>query len=285
MSRHVRFILMLVFSLTLAMQCYAGVKGAVITRVKDKSPVALSQLMRDVEASDLVMIGEAHDNLKHHQMQIALIRSLTAKKIPFAIGLEMFQADSQQQLDDWTEGKITEQNFKEIFDHNWSQDWKMYRDIFLYARDNRIPMVGLNIPKETVMKVSREGYDSLTPAEKKGLPQGTNCDLNNPHTVFLKKSFKNVFDHVTNGKVFTYFCEAQTIRNSGMAMNIARYMKKHPGRKIVGLAGVWHSVRNAVPEQLEQNGIKLDCTVIIPAIPELNAGNATTGEADYVISL
>src|SRR6266567_4111612 len=181
MFRHVRFILMLLFSLTLAVQCYAEVKGAVITRVKDKSPVALSQLMKDIEASDLVMIGEAHDNLKHHQMQLALIRSLTAKKIPFAIGLEMFQADSPQQLDDWTEGKITEQNFKEIFDHNWSQDWKMYRDIFLYARDNHIPMVGLNIPKEIVMKVSREGYDSLTPAEKKGLPQGTSCDLNNPH--------------------------------------------------------------------------------------------------------
>jgi len=282
MSRTVRLILMLAISLAITTQAYAD---AAIIRMSDKQNVSLSQLISAAAHSDLVFIGEAHDNKKHHEMQLALIRSLRAKKLPLAIGLEMFQADSQESLDDWTEGRISEQAFQVIYASNWSQDWSLYRDIFLFARDNHIPMIALNIPKEIVTKVSRQGYASLSTEDKKNLPQGTSCDLNNPHTAFLKKSFQEVFKHVTNGRIFDSFCEAQTLRNSGMAMNIARYVKKHPGRKVVALAGMWHAVKNAIPETLERNGNKLTYTVVLPELPELNSKNATTDEADYMIGL
>jgi len=282
MFRAMRLILMLAIPLALCVDAYAG---AVITRMRDRENVGLSQLTADAEHSDLILIGEAHDNQKHHEMQLALIRSLWAKKIPLAIGLEMFQADSQGLLDDWTEGRMSEQSFQTVYARNWSLEWPLYRDIFLFARDNHIPMVALNIPKELVTKVSRQGYASLTPEEKKDLPQGTSCDLNNPHTAFLRSSFKEVFKHVTNGRIFDYFCEAQTLRNSGMAMNIARYAKKHPGIKIVALAGIWHAAKNAIPEQLQRNGSKQTYTVILPEIPELNSKNATTEVADYMIGL
>ena len=282
MSKTVRLIAMLIISVALSGEAYAG---AVITRMNDRHNIGMSQLMADAQKSDLIMIGEAHDSKNHHDIQLALIRALWAEKTPLAIGLEMMESDSQQQLDDWTEGKMSEESFQKIFAANWSLDWRLYRDIFIFARDNRIPMAALNVPKDIVKKVSRRGYASLTPEERKMLPKGTTCDLNNPHTVFLEKSFKGLFNQVTNGRIFTYFCEAQTLRNSGMAMNIAQYVKQHPGRKIVGLAGIWHAVRNAVPEQLERTGSKLVSTVILPEIPELTAGNATTGEADYMLGL
>jgi len=68
-----------------------------------------------------------------------------------------------------------------------------------------------------------------------------------------------------------------------MAMNIARYATKHPGRTIVPLAGIWHAVKNAIPETLQRSGSKLTYTVILPEIQELNSRNAGTGEADYMI--
>jgi uncharacterized iron-regulated protein len=279
MSTAARWLLTVVVSLALTGEAYAGVT---ITRMSDRQKISMSQLLTGAESSDLVLIGEAHDNIVHHEMQLSLIRALSAQK-PIAIGLEMMQADSQRQLDEWTEGKLSEQNFQKVFAVNWSEDWRLYRNIFIFARDNHIPMIALNVPKEIVKKVSQHGFQSLTAEEKGDLPQGTTCDLNNPHTAFLEKSFKSVFTHVTNGKIFTYFCEAQTLRNSGMAMNIARYVKKHPGRKIVGLMGIWHAVRNAVPEQLERNGSKLESTVILPELPELKAANATAGEVDYLV--
>jgi len=256
----------------------------VIIRTRDGRSVSFSQLVEDAVKSDLVLIGEAHDDKSHHEMQLALIRALWEKNIPLAIGMETMEAGSQQQLDAWTEGRMSEENFQMVFADNWSMDWGLYREIFIFARDNRVPMLALNVPKEIVQKVSRQGFASLTPEERKDLPQGTTCDLRNPHTALLRKAFQQNFLHLKNMNTFTYFCEAQTVRNSGMAWNIARYAEKNADRKIVALTGTWHAIKNAIPEQLERNGSKLGYTVIIPEIPELPQGSAAASEADYIIS-
>lgn len=281
MFHAVRLILALAVALALPLDACAA---PLITRVSDRQEVPLSQLVSAAERSDLIMIGEVHDDQKHHELQLAVIRSLWERKVPLAIGLEMFDPGSQRLLDDWTDGKLSEQEMKAIYAKNWSFDWSFYRAIFLYARDHRVPLVALNIPKEIATKVSRQGYASLSEEEKKGLPQGTSCDLNNPHTAFLEKSFKHLFQRVTRGRLFSNFCEAQTVRNSGMAMNLASYLKKRPGTRIVAITGVWHAVRNAVPEQLRRHDAKKSSTVILPEIAELNLENATPDVVDYLVS-
>jgi len=259
-----------------------AIVGGVITRMSDSQAVTFSQMITDTEGSDVIFVAEIHNHKLHHEIQLEVIRSLRAKKIPLAIGLEMFQADNQRQLDDWIEGKMTEQSFKAVYARNWSYDWSLYRDIFIFARDNRIPMIALNIPKEIVIKVARQGFASLTPEERKNLPSGVTCDLNGPQTEFLKKTFQEVFKHEANGKIFTYFCEAQAVRNSGMAMIIANDQKRHPGRKLVALAGTWHAVKHGIPESLagiDSPGYK----VILPEIAELGTRNATSAITDYLI--
>jgi uncharacterized iron-regulated protein len=286
MRKALSLILMVSVILSITATAFAA---ASITRVIDRKKVTPDQLVSAAERTDLVMIGEAHDSKAHHALQLSLIQALWAKKLPMAIGLEMIESTSQKALDSWTQGKLSEQEFLAVYAKNWSLDWSLYRDIFIFARDNRIPMAGLNISKELVIKVSRLGFAALTPEERKDLPQGTTCDLNNPHTAFLKSSFQEVFNHVskTRGieRNFSYFCEAQTLRNSGMAVNIIRYTSKHPGTKIVTLAGIWHAVKNGVPEQLERNGSKLSTTVILPELPELNTGNTEPDVADYLVSM
>jgi len=277
-----KLLLLLLLSMALPLQAYAG---TTITRLADKKAVTMQQLTAQAEAAELVLVGEVHDNPAVHDLQLAVVHYLNAKKLPLAIGLEVMQSDSQQQLDDWVNGKLSEEDFREVFSKNWSYDWRLYRDIFILARDNKIPMVGLNVPKELVKKVSRQGYKALTDEEKKKLPQGTNCDLNNPHTLFLEKSFQGLFTNVTNGRVFEYFCQAQTLRNSGMAANIAQYAKKNPKTKIVVLAGIWHAVKNAIPEQLARNGSKMTSIVIMPEIQEFSEGKASVEVIDYLVKV
>jgi len=251
----------------------------VITRLSDRQSIKFSQMITDTEGSDVIFVAETHDSKQHHELQLDVIRSLRAKKVPLAIGLEMFQANSQGQLDDWVAGRITEQDFKTVYAGNWTYDWSLYRDIFIFARDNRIPMVALNIPKEIVFKVARQGFASLTTEERKNLPSGVTCDINKPQTEFLRRTFQNVFGHEARGKVFTYFCEAQGVRNSGMATIIANDLKAHPGRKLVALAGTWHAVKHGIPERLAG----ISSMVIIPEIAELGRRNATSAIADYLI--
>jgi hypothetical protein len=56
----------------------------------------------------------------------------------------MVPANEQRQLDLWTEGKMSETVMQGVFGEHWS-NWNLYRDIFLFARDNRIPMVALDV--------------------------------------------------------------------------------------------------------------------------------------------
>jgi uncharacterized iron-regulated protein len=282
MSTTRRLALSLILSLALS---GAASAHEVFTRTSDGQNVSFTQLILETGKADLLLVGESHDNMTHHDLQLSLIRTLWEKKVPLAIALEMFQSDSQQVLDQWTEGKLNEHTFMLAFVQNWSLDWNMYRDIFRFARDNGIPMIAMNVPAAIVRKVAHNGFDSLTPQEKKNLPVAATCDLNNPHTIFLRKAFQAVPSHVSNQKSFTYFCEAQTLRNGAMAWTLDSYAKKHPGTKIVGLTGIWHAIKKGIPEQLERNGSKLACTVIIPEIPELSLTDTGAAQADYMVDL
>lgn len=281
MYRAFRFSLMLclLFALPLTVSAHT-----IITRMSDRHTVSMSELADAARKTDVVLLGESHDEMYHHELQLELIRSLLAGNGALAIGLEMMQSDYQKELDAWVEGRLSEAGMEAVFEGNWS-DWPMYREIFLFARDNRVPMVALNVPMEIVKKVSKHGFAALTPEERKDLPTGTSCDLTNPQIVFLRKAFQAVANHAQNGKLFSNFCEAQTVRNSGMAMNMDRYVRKNPGRKLVVLTGIWHAVRYAIPDQLQRSGSKLSSTVILPETPYMNSDNSGTGEADYLVEL
>jgi uncharacterized iron-regulated protein len=271
----------LIFLCLIIVPVNAGADGQIM-RLSDRVPVSFVQMMADVQSIDVTMIAETHDSKKHHDLQLDIIRSFHAKKVPLAIGLEMFQTDFQKQLDDWVEGKLPEQKFKEVYAKNWSYDWSLYRELFLFARENHIPMVALNVPKTIVFKVAKKGFESLTPDERKNLPLGITCDINRPQTEFLKKTFVGVFGHEAKGQQFSYFCEAQAVRNSGMALIIANNQKRYPGRKLVALAGTWHAVKHGIPERFPGSN-NVSYRVLLPEISELGARNVTSDIADYLI--
>jgi len=248
-----------------------------IIRMSDREGIGLEQMITDVQGSRVILIGETHTTKSHHELQLAIIRALHEKGIPLAIGLEMFPAESQQKLDKWNEGKFIEPSFRWIFSQNWSGDWLLYRDIFVYARVNHIPLVALNISRQTMSKVMHGGFSSLGPADKKNLPPDVTCVLDTRYTEFLKMVYSG---HTKNDETFTFFCEAQTLYNNGMAWNVARYLKSNPKRTIVILAGAWHVVKNAIPEQLERfPGVT--CNVIIPELPGFSNEDASSRDADY----
>ncbi|MCM0083318.1 ChaN family lipoprotein [Geomonas sp. Red32] len=276
-------ILVLLMLLSIQFAPTPGQADENIVRMRDGMFVSYRDLLDAAAGSDLVLFGETHDNRGHHQMQLNLVRSLWERDVPLAIGLEMVSTEGQQALDDWVEGKIDEAAFRTIFTAGWPMDWTLYRGIFMYAREKRIPMVALNIPAPLVRKVAQRGFSSLTAEERKGLPEGASCDLNTPHTAFLKKTFLSIGPHRAVTSTFTYFCEAQALRNSGMALNVARYLKRHPGTRMVVLTGIWHAIKAGIPVKLDQDGGHFTSTVILPLFPDLLPQQVGPDNADYMV--
>jgi len=247
--------------------------------VGDKKGADLAEVVTNVERADVIFIGEIHYNAQHHKAQLDIIRSLHAKKLPMAIGLEMFTPEDQQQLDNWTAGKLDEDSFLPIYARNWSYGWQLYRDLFIFARDNRIPLIALNIPKPVISKLMKHGPSVLQESE---IPPKISWSLNEAQTDYMNIISRQVFGNSPPEKYVARLCEAQALRNSGMAWNIMKYKQKHAADKVVVLAGTWHAAKHGVPDRLAAYG-KLTYKVILPELTELSLENATVKEADYLI--
>ena len=107
---------------------------------------------------------------------------------PLAIGLEMFQHSNQADLDRWVNGDYREEDFEELYLQNWSIPWALYRDIFLYARKEGIPMLGLNVPPEITKQVARNGFASLTDEQVGQLPEVA-CKIDEAYMSFIRRVF------------------------------------------------------------------------------------------------
>jgi uncharacterized iron-regulated protein len=252
-----------------------------LVRISDKKKVSFDAMMQDVRRSDIIVIGEIHGIPQHHEMELEIIASLHEADIPFIIGMEMFRSENQKDLDSWTSGAMPMDRFVPAYYRNWSMKWALYADIFLYAREHRIPIAGLNIPDEIATAIARRGYSALTSDERQRLPAGISCTIDENYRAFIRKAYT---DHgKKDERSFEHFCEAQMVWDKSMAVNLVSSLKANPGKKAVVLAGVGHAWRRGIPEQLSLLS-KYRTRVVLPLMAdEADLKGITVGDADYVI--
>jgi uncharacterized iron-regulated protein len=274
-----RIVLLLMASV---MPLWVGCQDGGVVRLKDQATIPFDQMVGEVSKSRVIVVGETHDNQADHDLQLKIIRTLREGGLPLAVGLEMFRAESQELLDKWWRWGMSTEQFEAIYRENWGMPWPLYRDIFLYSRQKRIPLVGLNVAREVVSKVAREGYGSLTETERKKLPPGITCTLDEAYRSFIRKTFT---EHAqSSGRSFDHFCEAQMLWDTAMAIYALEYLDKNPGSRMVILAGSVHAWKQAIPRQIATMRPDMTVSVILPA-PGGKAGQEklTAEDADYLV--
>jgi len=228
--------------------------------------------------SRVVLVGEKHTAAGHHEAQLNVIRMLHESGAQVAVGLEMFRAESQEILDRWVAGEISESRFQEAYYDNWNFPWTMYDDIFLYARQQKIPLVGLNVPRDITRQVSRRGFSSLTD-EQRGKLSNVTCRVDREYMEFIRRAYGA---HGHGNMDFLYFCEAQLVWDSVMAVGAIDYVESRPGSVMVLLAGTGHARKQAIPAQIRDRR-DLPLTVILPEVPgEMDRDTLDAGDADFI---
>ncbi len=252
-----------------------------VLRVRDGRVISFDRMITELAPANIVLVGEVHDQPLHHRLELAVIRALHRSGRPIAIGLEMFRAEDQGILDAWTAGTLPRERFLPAYYDNWRMPWPLYRDIFQYARAQHIPMVGLNIPERIAEDVARNGFASLSAAQKQGLPPGVTCDVDATYRAFIRRAFTEHRHGLGSG--FQHFCEAQLVWDKAMAWHLVEYEKKHPGTTVVVLAGVGHAWRRGIPAEVARSA-KLRIAVVLPVVPDrVEQNGISTGDADYLM--
>ncbi len=231
----------------------------------DRQLVPLEALIPQLSTRRVVLVGENHDRYDHHLAQLAVIRALhEARPDGWAIGLEFFQQPFQPHLDAYIAGEIDEPILLERSEYfqRWGYDYRLYRPIFRYAREQGIPLVALNVAAELVAAVSRKGLDGLDAEERACLP-----DPLPPVDEAYRERLRVIYEQhpQTAGGGFERFVEVQRLWDAGMAASAAEYLRAHPERGMVLLAGSGHiAPPGSIPERLEQRLGSVSSAVLLP---------------------
>jgi uncharacterized iron-regulated protein len=253
-------------------------RESAIVRVEDGREIPFAAMVEDLASVPLVFLGELHDRRSHHDAQLEVIRALAERDRPVAIGVEMFHDGHQEELDAWLAGNLSTEKFIDVYYHNWHSPWPLYRDIFLFAREKGLPMVGLNVSPDITSLVAAHGFDSLGPSQVARLP-GVSCNVDPEYEKFIRQALGG---HDFGGSSFRFFCEAQMVWDTAMAGKISEYLDGHPDGAMVVLAGSGHSWRHGIPDQVRKR-TRIPYRIVLPEIEErLTGESASTEETDYL---
>ena len=147
------------------------------------TPQEMAERLADTR---ILFIGENHTDMDFHRVQARIIEALHRNGREVMIGLEMYSYTRQQFLDEWSDGLLTEQEFIDLsgWYESWSYRWDYYRRIFLFARDNGIQMLGVNIPRDQVKTVRMEGFEGLNDEQAAHMPEFVNTDSDEHRQLF-----------------------------------------------------------------------------------------------------
>ncbi|MFH0781436.1 MAG: ChaN family lipoprotein [Pseudomonadota bacterium] len=210
---------------------------------------SFEQIIEKLAEARVIYVGETHTTFADHLLQLRIIEALHKKNPLLAIGMEMFPASSQPALDRYTLGKgimderifLKESGYFDV----WRYDYRYFREIFNFAKETAIPVVGLNLEGKIVSEVFHSGgTDSLSSEMRASLPVDRDLDL--PGYMERLSEMHEVHLQGKHGSGFAGgFLQAQALWDETMAQNISEYLTAHPDYKMVVLAGTEHTRKDS----------------------------------------
>ena len=209
-------------------------EGAIISTQK-AAAVSFGELLENLGTSRVIYVGEKHTSQEDHRIQLEVIKALSQKFPDLAVGMEMFDHSYQDVLDQWSAGQLDQEDFlrKVHWYANWRYDFSLYKDILDFIKENRLRLIGLNIPNHIPPKIREGGIESLRNDEKKYLPQ--QIDLTNTgHRNYVQEVFENHRHHFRGEVEFENFYAAQSVWEDAMAEAIAENLNNDVMVVLVG---------------------------------------------------
>ena len=216
-----------------------------ITDTRSGEPLTIDQTVARLADVNVLFFGENHTDADFHRAQYQIIRALHRAGRNVMIGLEMFPYTRQADLDRWTRGELSEDEFLEVADWygSWGYRWEFYDEIFRYARDEDIRLYGVNAPRDVVRAVRTEGFEGLSEEDLERVPD-KGVVSSEEHRQLFKASFEdddplhsNISDEMWEGMI-----RAQATWDAVMGWNAAQAVKASgdPNAIIVVLIGAGH---------------------------------------------
>jgi uncharacterized iron-regulated protein len=190
--------------------------------------------------ANVLFFGEEHNDSAGHYLEDTIFKALHKQfGNKLALSMEMFEKDGQLVLDEYLAGLIPEDRFvKDI--RLWS-NYKDYRPMVEYARQNNIPVIAANTPRRYVSMVSKKGMQAMNALPKTSkqflppLPYDTATGRYYKKFTALMSS-GNGGPGANNPNIY----HSQNLWDAGMSYSIYQFWKKNKQKKIFHCVGRFH---------------------------------------------
>jgi uncharacterized iron-regulated protein len=235
----------------------------------DGTPASMADLLEAAGSADALLLGEEHDDVVGHRVQLEIFRRLLADYggrgpmpspqpngagpdladiRPIVLSLEMFERDVQTVLDEYLTDLVTEDHFLSSA-RPWDNYERDYRPLVELAKATGVEVVAANAPRRYANRASRLGRGSLeelSEAAKTWLPP-----LPYPEA---SEAYRAEWDAIMGAAAMHMSGEpldAQMLWDASMGGAIAEALDRLDDAIVVHLAGVFH-VQNGTgtPETL-----------------------------------
>lgn len=202
-----------------------------------------------VKKHDVIYVGEQHDSIGSHKIQLDVIKILHEEKgNKICVGFEMLNSTLQSILDEYIEERITEEEFLNKIDwkKEWGFDFNLYKPIFDYIRENKLKAVALNVPRRIVSKVARKGIDGLDEEERKLIAKEVKVVRHKKYNRYLKHTFYGHGENPMN-KIMSFdnYKLAMAVWNESMGEKVVEFLNNNKDYRFVVIAGNGHIMYNA----------------------------------------
>jgi len=236
----------------------------------DGTPASLEELLGGLDQVEVLLLGEEHDDVVGHRLQLEIFRRIVADEggggpllTPARSGatpsggdrtvilsLEMFERDVQIVLDEYLADLITEDHFLRSA-RPWDNYQRDYRPLVELAKERGLKVVAANPPRRYVNQASRLGRGSL-----EALSEEARAWLPPLPYPQASPAYRAEWDALMGGAPMHGAgdpLDGQTLWDAGMGESIVRALDESEGARplVVHLAGGFH-VENGtgVPEAI-----------------------------------
>ncbi|MFZ2541323.1 MAG: ChaN family lipoprotein [Gallionella sp.] len=137
--------------------------------LNSRSFIDETTLFARINASNVLLLGEIHDNPVHHENQLKLLKARIDSGARPALMMEQLNAESQPILDQALAGSNREETMGSVNALIKFTDWEFYSPLLAIAVDNKLPIIAANVSNQHLQPVIWRGLEAYDAAELKRL--------------------------------------------------------------------------------------------------------------------
>ena len=230
-----------------------------------------------------VVVAESHLDAQHHSVQYRVVQALRRytqgrlhqSDAPLAIGLEHFYRQHQRFLDQYVDGSISLEQLLAAtrFEQTFGYDARLWQPIWEFAREHRIPLVGLNAPFELMQLIAHYGLEQLPSRLYEVLPPDMQVHGNRAHRERFMRAMRamGVDAHgeaANDPDALQRMYESQVVWDEYMSESAALWLQRHPTACMCVLAGTGHvEGRTGLPDRLARRSGSPAFTIVPYTVP------------------